>query len=54
MVTADSAKGRLITYEVEVEETGEIAKMTVDAGQALRDYDERIDTMKKLLECLKK
>ena len=44
----------MITYDVEVEDTGETAKMTVDAGQALRDYDERIDTMKKLLECLKK
>lgn len=44
----------MITYDVEVEDTGETAKMTVDAGKALRDYDERIDTMKKLLECLKK
>ena len=48
------AKGRKVTYEVEVEDTGETASMTVDAGQALEDYDDRIDTMKKLLECLRK
>ncbi len=53
-VTAQEAKGKSVTYDVEVEDTGETAKMTVDAGQALSDYDERIDTMKKLLECLKK
>ena len=53
-VGADEAKGRSVRFEVEVEDTGDVATMTVDAGEALRDYDERIDTMKKLLECLKK
>jgi hypothetical protein len=48
------AKGLKVTYEVEVEDTGDKAKLTVDAGAALSDYDERLTTMRKLLECLKK
>lgn len=48
------AKGRQVTYEVEVEDTGETARLTVDAADALTDYDERIATAKKLLECLNK
>jgi hypothetical protein len=53
-VTPAQAQGRRVTYEVEVEDTGDKAKLTVDAGAALSDYDERLTTMRKLLECLKK
>lgn len=53
-VPAAKAKGRKVTYEVEVEDTGDTARLTVDAGDALTDYDQRITTIGKLLECLKK
>lgn len=53
-VPAAEARGRKVSYEVEVEDSGDTATMTVDAGQALTDYDQRIVTMKKLLECLRK
>lgn len=53
-VAAADARGRKVSYEVTIEDTGDTARVTVDAGQALADYDERISTMKKLLECLKK
>ena len=53
-VPATDAKGRKVTYDVEVEDTGETARLTVDAGDAITDYDERIATAKKLLECLNK
>lgn len=53
-VAADEARGRRVSYEVTIEDTGDTASMTVDAGQAIADYDDRIATMKKLLECLKK
>jgi Inorganic Pyrophosphatase/Mannosyl-glycoprotein endo-beta-N-acetylglucosaminidase/ADP-Ribosyltransferase in polyvalent proteins len=53
-IEAEQAKGHRVTYDVEVEDTGETAKMTVDGGEALADYDQRIETMTKLLECLRK
>ena len=53
-VPAAEAKGRKVTYEVQVEDTGDTARLTVDAGDALTDYDQRITTIGKLLECLKK
>lgn len=53
-IDAAAAKGRKVSYEVEVEDTGDTARMTVDAGDALADYDRRIETMTKLLECLRK
>jgi hypothetical protein len=53
-VTPAQARGRRVTYEVEVEDTGEKARLTVDAGEALSDYNQRIATIGKLLECLKK
>ena len=53
-VEPEQAKGRKVSYDVTVEDTGESARMTVDAGDALADYDSRIDAMTKLLECLKK
>jgi hypothetical protein len=53
-VEPQEARGRKVTYEVEVEDTGEKARLTVDAGEALADYNQRIATIGKLLECLKK
>lgn len=53
-IESSKAKGRKVTYEVEVQDTGDTARMTVDAGDALADYDRRIETMTKLLECLRK
>jgi hypothetical protein len=53
-VEPTDARGRKVTYEVEVEDTGEKARLTVDAGEALADYNQRIATIGKLLECLKK
>ena len=53
-VSPEDAAGRRVTYEVEVEDTGKTAKITVDAGTALEDYNQRVDIMNKLLECLRK
>lgn len=48
------ARGRKVVQEVEIEETGKTGKLSVDAGKALVDYNQRVDAMKQLLECLKK
>lgn len=52
-ITPADAKGKMVTYEVEIADSGDTAKVTVDAGSELEDYDKRINAMRKLLECLK-
>lgn len=44
--------GTQIEQQVRVAETGEVATMRMDAGPALRDADSRVDTMRRLVECL--
>ena len=44
--------GTQIEQQVRVAETGEVATMRMDAGPALRDADARVDTMRRLVECL--
>jgi len=51
-ITAEMGKGLKHTTEVEVEETGEIVKITQDAGQALTDIDNKIFSYKQLLDCI--
>lgn len=49
---ADRYNGRRVTYPVHIEDTGETAHMTVDAGSALDDYQKRISAMEELTRCL--
>lgn len=53
-VSPKEATGRKVMYEVQIEESGDTAKLTVDAGAALEDYNSRVAIMNKLLECLRK
>lgn len=45
--------GRLLTYEVRVADSGEVATVTVDAGQYLRELDQRVTTMRRIMECMR-
>lgn len=45
--------GKKISYEVKVEDTGEVMTVTQDAGKVMRAMDRRIDSMNALLDCLK-
>ena len=44
--------GKEISYEVEVEDTGETFTVTVDAGSAIKSIDARIDALHKLKGCI--
>lgn len=44
--------GRRVSYQVMVAETGSMATVDIDAAQAARDIDDRIESMLKLRECL--
>lgn len=44
--------GKKISYDVEIEDTGETVKYTEDAGEAMRTIDDRIEKLKALLNCL--
>lgn len=50
--TYKNFNGRKITYQVEVEETGEVYDMTEDAGDAMRETDARLDALKQLRDCI--
>lgn len=45
---------KAITYKtkIKVEETGEIVEITMDAEQAIKDIDKKIEVYKKLIHCL--
>jgi hypothetical protein len=47
-------KGKKLSYEVRVAETGETATMTADAQDMMRELDERESLMKSIIDCLKK
>ena len=51
-ITAEMGKGLKYTTEVEVEETGEVVKLSEDAGRALTDIDNKIFSYKQLLDCI--
>ena len=44
--------GKEITYEADIEETGETVTVTVDAGSIVRETQKRIETLKSLLGCV--
>lgn len=44
--------GKEITYEVEIEETGETYTVTADAGKEMRDIDSRIESLNELMKCV--
>lgn len=44
--------GIKVSYEIKVEDTGRMATITIDASEAVRDLDSRIDRMRRLVECL--
>ena len=46
--------GRRVTYQVIVAETGLVASIELDAAQAARDIDERIDSMLQLWDCVRR
>ena len=41
-----------ITYDVEIEDTGEVAQVTENAAQALEAAEKRLATLQQLAECL--
>ena len=45
-------EGKELTYQVEVESTGETHTMTVDAAQAMSDIDARLDALEELRDCI--
>ena len=45
--------GKKISYDVKIEDTGEVMTVTQDAGKVMRSMDKRIKSMKALLDCLK-
>jgi len=45
-------EGKDISYEIEVEETGETYTVTIDAATAMRDVDTRLSSLQKLRECI--
>jgi hypothetical protein len=47
-----SMRGKDISYEVEVEETGEIYTVTSDAAETMTDIDNRISVLEKLRDCI--
>lgn len=47
-------QGRRLSYLVRVADTGEVATLTADAQQTLQELDDRADTMRRLLDCLKR
>jgi hypothetical protein len=49
----DHLATRKINYPVKIEDTGETATVTVDAATALTDADKRMDTLDRLLSCIK-
>ena len=44
--------GKEITYEVEIEETGETYTVTADAGKEMRGIDARIESLNELMKCV--
>lgn len=46
--------GRKVRYQVRVEDTGEVAEVSVDAKQAAKDLRERRDVMRNLIKCLER
>lgn len=46
-------KGKKISYDVKIEDTGETAKVTIDAAKALSAADKRRDALERLMNCLK-
>jgi hypothetical protein len=48
----EDMKGLDLTYQVEVESTGKISTMTVDAAQAMHDIDTRLDALEELRDCI--
>lgn len=46
--------GRPVSYQVRIEDTGQTATVTVDAAAALRELDSRRETMRKIIDCLKR
>ena len=44
--------GTQVEQQVRMADTGEVATLRMDAGPALRDADSRVDTLRKLVECL--
>lgn len=53
-VLPEDVMGLNIAQEVEIEDTGKKARLSVDAGKALADYNQRIESMKQLIGCLRK
>ncbi len=53
-IPREELAGRKLRIPVLVEETGQTATITMDAKSALDDVDEREDSMRRLLECLRK
>lgn len=47
-----SMRGKDISYEVEVEETGEIYTVTSDAAETMTDIDNRISVLEQLRDCI--
>jgi len=45
-------EGKEVSYEVEVEDTGETYTVTVDAGVVMKDLDARTEALRKLKECI--
>lgn len=45
-------EGRPIRYEVRIEDTGQVATVTVDGAQAMRELDRREQVTRQLLSCL--
>lgn len=45
-------EGRKVSFQVRIEDTGQIANFTVDAAQYLRDIDERKDIARQLAACI--
>jgi hypothetical protein len=44
--------GRKVKFQVRIEDTGQTATFTVDAGQHMRDLDDRRDVARRLSECI--
>lgn len=45
-------RGRKLSLQVLIEDTGQTATFSVDAAQYLRDTDRRKEAARRLLECL--
>jgi len=47
-----SMEGKEVSYQVQIESTGEVFTVTVDAAEAMRDLDARTEALAELRKCL--